>query len=144
MLSLAVKQKMKRCKKEKPQVKWTGMIWCLQEQQPPSALNTRVFLLHIGRSVRYKLSTPTCHPMGILPRSCLCVAGKLASVSSNLQQAPGKHEPDGPLTHSNVLEEEHPHFPPPRAIKCTFFSAKGRKNAFGWHLTPIMNCGSRV
>lgn len=98
--------------------------------KPSSALITRVFLLHIRRFVRYKLSTPTHHPMGILPHSSLYIAGKLASVSSNLQQAPGNHEPDGPLTHSHVLEEGHPHFLPPRAIKVHFLQYKEEQECF--------------
>lgn len=127
---------MKRCKKEKPQAKWTGIMWCLQERQPSSALNTRVFLLHIRRSVRYKLSTPTHHPMGILPHSCLCIAGKLASVSSKVQQAPGKHEPGGPLAHSDALEEGHPHFLPPRAPKVHFLQCKGEQKCFWLAFNP--------
>lgn len=86
--------------------------------------------------MRYKLSTPTLHPMGIIPRSCLCVASKLASVSSKLQQAPGKHEPDGPLAHSDVLEEGKPHFPPPRAIKVHFLHCKEEKKCFWLAFSP--------
>jgi len=86
--------------------------------------------------VRCKLSTPTRHPMGILPRSCLCIAGKLASVSSRLQQVPGKHEPDGPLAHSDVLEEGHPHFLPLRAIKVHLLQCKGEQNLFWLAFNP--------
>lgn len=117
-------------------MKWTGIMWCLQKRQPSSALNARVFLLHIGRSVRYKLSAPIRHPMGIIPRSRICIASKLASVSSKPQQAPGKHKPDGPLAHSDVLEEGHPHFPPSRAIKVHFHQCKGEQKCFWLALNP--------
>lgn len=63
--------------------------------------------------------------MGILPHSCLCIAGILTSISSKLQQALGKHELDGPLAHSDVLDEGHPHFLPPRAIKVHFLQCLG-------------------
>lgn len=63
--------------------------------------------------------------MGTLPHSCLFIAGKLASVSFKLQEAPGEQEPDGPLTHSDVLEEGHPHLLLPRAIQVHFPQRKG-------------------
>lgn len=143
MLSLAVKQKMKGCKKEKPQVKWTGITWCLQERQPSSAPNNPVFLLHIGRSVRYnQLLLTTPWESSHTPSFALLLNWQVYPPSYS--RAPEKHELDGPLAHSYVLEEGHPHFPPPRAIKVHFLQCKGSKNVFSWNLTPIMNRGSRI